>query len=117
MKLLVNMIFDWIILSVKRVVILVLFALLPILWLFVAGRMDILSSGNVSGAVSSLWQLSIKDLLLATGTTVTCGSCLYHYLDLNLFLLRLPLLGYIDRLFAKVLALVGVSLVVLAYKW
>lgn len=111
------MIFDWFILSVKRIFVLVLVALLPILWLIVAGRTDVLLSGSMSGAMSSLWQLSIQDLFLATGITVICGSCLYLCLDLNLFPLRFPLVGYIDRLFAKVYALVGLSLVVLAYKW
>ena len=113
------MIVDYAILQVRRLIILLSVVLLPLLWISVAGQSNTLHSlqqGDLIEAAKGLSAVTIRDTLIATGTTSICGSLLYQYLDLQLFFFRIPFVGFLDRLLAKLCVLMGVVLIILGFK-
>jgi hypothetical protein len=93
--------------------------LLPLLWIAVAGQSNTLHSlqqGYLIEAAKGLSTVTIRDSLIATGTTSICGSLLYQYLDLQLFFFRVPFVGFLDQLLAKLCVLMGLVLIILGLK-
>jgi hypothetical protein len=102
---------------VRRGTVLALWPILPVLWLYLVSGDNIVKlcwSGAYFSAGSQLLSVPLHAFLRATGCVLMLASVMYHELPLFLLSFRIPLLGALDLLLAKLLGIVGFFCIVLS---
>jgi hypothetical protein len=114
------MVIDFGVFLIKQVILISLLMSLPLLWLFLAGRIDVaeqLLNGTFSYTTfSSLCSASLRDVVHASGITAILGGGIYNCLGWSLSVLHIPFVGALDRVIAKTFMILGCVVLVLAYK-
>jgi hypothetical protein len=98
----------------QQILALTLFATLPLVWLVVAGRTDLIDlvyEGRYVDAFVSMPFTPIERMLRASGSCAFIGGSCYLWVEWSL--LCIPCTGRIDRIFAWLLVILGGSILVI----
>lgn len=91
---------------------------IPLLWLLIVGRLDLVGAfidGRVMDAFGGFLSIPISDYMRATGLCGVVGGIAYLRTGFYM-IVRLPLIGALDRLFARLSIVLGLITFILSYK-
>jgi hypothetical protein len=103
----------------RQLILLAAFIGLPIWWLILAGRTDVLDSflsGEPHVAALKVITTPVHDFIHASSISLIMGGVLYHNLGWSFSLIRIPIIGSLDMVLAKSAILLGLSSLIIAYR-
>ena len=105
----------------RQVLFFVFLIMLPLTWLFLAGRTDVvvllLKSSDPYGIWLTLTTVSFRDSLHATGVTAIITSFVFNSFGSILSFIQVPLIGAVDKVIARGSLIFGVVVLLLAYNF